>query len=164
MPSPFKLNQLSLPLGLSLPEEGQKPVVDARDREIYALRQQLQTLKAMYKNVKLQNTLQTNTLKLTPENEYTKQRIEKLMETLEKKDEQLRIFQHEMNKSQIATMEEIHKERITAQKARDEVKALHKQMGILKEKLIDSQTRLEKLESKYSHIKSIWSALQESMD
>jgi hypothetical protein len=140
MQSSFKLNQLSLPLGLSFPEEVQKPVLDARDREIYALRQQLQTLKAMYKNVILQKTLQTNRHKLSPENEYTKQRIEKLMEYLEKKDIQIRCLQQEINKSQASALEEIHKERLATQKGHEEVKALHKQMRILKEKLIDNQT------------------------
>ena len=97
MTSLFKLNQLSAQQETAIPKEGQKSALENRDREIYALRQQLQTLKMLYKNAKNDVFPQKTISKPHSESDYSKQRVEKLMAVLAEREKQMRMHQQEAN-------------------------------------------------------------------
>ena len=144
MSSLFKLNQLSTryetpPIkGVSL------AVVENQDKEIYALRQQLQTLKTLYKNTKVQkanlpHTRKSTAITPTNESEYSKQRVEKLMAVLAEREKQMRLQQQEANQQHAVAIAEWQKEKEAKQNALCEIAALHGQVEFLKSKVIANQ-------------------------
>jgi len=135
MSSLFKLNQLSIPQEAALLKEGQKTALENRDREIYALRQQLQTLKTLYKNAKIQTTPQKNPVETISGNEHPRQIHEKMNAVLGE-IEKLRAQHDEAEQRQAFVFKEYCKEKQARQAAFDEIKALHGQVEFLKTKLI----------------------------
>lgn len=112
-------------------------ILENRDEEIYALRQQLQSLKNLYKNVKSQK--KTDFPKACPEvfaeNEYSRQRIEKLMAVLAEREKQIWTLQREAKQQHASAIDAWQKERQEKLLALEEVAALQQQLQMLKEKL-----------------------------
>lgn len=144
MSSLFKLNQLSARKESAGIKEDLGIPLDEKDREIYALRQQLQTLKTLYKNTKSQTASSPKNIdEISSESTYSKQRIEKLMAALAEREKQKRVLQQE-SKQQIAqAIDEWQKEKQAKQMALDEVAALRSQLEFLKSKVVSSQNALK---------------------
>ncbi|HEV8051859.1 MAG TPA: hypothetical protein VGP47_05135 [Parachlamydiaceae bacterium] len=176
MSSLFKLNQLSTRYETP-PIKGVSLVaLENQDKEIYALRQQLQTMKTLYKNTKVQKTdipkSKNNTSNIpVSESEYSKQRVEKLMAVLAEREKQMRLQQQEANQQHAKTVGEWEKEKEAKQNALCEIAALHGQVEFLKTKVIanqsliniqkdqlkESESLAEAWKSKYLEIYEKWS-------
>jgi len=142
MSSLFEVNQLSAKPEVALSIEEPKTVLENRDREIYALRQQLQTLKTLYKQAKMQVEMpvQKSSVDLPSENEYSKQRIEKLMAALAEREKQMRVQQQEAKQQQVFAVDAWQKERQAKQTALEEIAALQGQLEFLKTKMTAGQS------------------------
>jgi chromosome segregation ATPase len=135
MSSLYQSNQNEAPVI----REEMTAALENRDREIYALRQQLQALKTLYKNLKIQAE-STPLIQGSHHSEYSKQRIEKLMAALAERERQMRLMQQEFRQQLMGVDEECQKERLAKQHALNEVSALHGQLESLKEKINSNQT------------------------
>lgn len=142
MSSLFKLNQLSTQQEASVIIEEPKTALENSEREIYALRQQLQALKTLYKNTKAQTETSSkkNPFDKPVESEYSKQRIEKLMAVLAEREKQMRGLQADAKQQQAMAVDEWQKERQAKQIALEEIAALHGQLEFLKAKVAGSQS------------------------
>lgn len=166
MSSLFKLNQLSTHQEAPTIIEEPKTALETSDREIYALRQQLQTLKTLYKNAKAQN--ETSAKRNADENpidsEYSKQRIEKLMAVLAEREKQMRGMQADVKQQQALALDEWQKERQAKLIALEEIAALHGQLEFLKTKVASSQnvikTQQEQLQSLQEEHQAVVEKLQ----
>lgn len=145
MSSNFKLNQLSAQQEIHSLLEEPNTALENRDREIYALRQQLQTLKILYKNSKAKTEVfqPKNSDESSIENDYTKQRIEKLMAILAEREKQIRAIHAETRQQHSLVLDEWQKEREAKQAALNEIAALQGQLEFLKTKFSNSQRTLK---------------------
>lgn len=142
MSSLFKLNQLSTQQEVSPVFEEPKSVLESQDKEIYALRQQLQTLKALYKHAKAEPS-KKNPVDSSTDYEYSKRRIEKLMAVLADREKQMRVLQVEAKQQYFHAIEECQKEKQAKLAALEEISALHGQLDFLKNQVISSQNLLK---------------------
>lgn len=167
MSSQFRLNQLSA-FNETLPIKGavSQVAIDNQDKEIYALRQQLQTLKTLYKNTKVQKSNIHHTRKNSPntpidESEYSKQRVEKLMAVLAEREKQMRLHQQEATQQHAIAVAEWQKEKEAKQNALCEIAALHGQVEFLKGKVIANQSLINSQKEKLSEAESLAKAWEE---
>ena len=119
--------------------------IENKDKEILALRQQLEALKSFYKNTKTPSEPAKKKEKTSSEKERSKQRIDKLMAALAETEKKMHAQKQEIKKYQSIDNER-QKEREAKQIALEEVAALRKQLEVMKKKTASNQMTLKTIQ------------------
>lgn len=124
--------------------------LDSRDREIYALRQQLQALKSLYNKgatvpaeAELSLPVGKPYFGEAPANlDVIRQRNDKMMAVLAERERQMKELHAEFKEYKTSSFNELNREKIAKQTAKDEIVALHGQVEFLKRKYLEGQSQV----------------------
>lgn len=131
--------------------------LENRDREIYALRQQLQALKAHINKLpsdaepgKSSSSDVTAASLIDP----LKLRNDKMMAVLAERERQMKGLQAEYKEYKATSTADLHKEKLVKQSLADELAALHGQLETLKGRFIEGQRNNESIRKELVNVRT----------